>query len=94
MSITEGIDLYLGSFSRILGIFFNASTSTWCMIRLLDAVFQCMIRLSRPFFEKHLQATGFCTDVVFTKFWRNYTSKFVFSELKINFAEKLITNYY
>lgn len=56
--------------------------------------FQCTIRLFRPFFEKHLQVTGLCTDVVFTKFWRNYTSKFVFSGLKSNFAEKLITNYY
>ena len=39
MGIIEGIGLYLGLFSRILGIFFNASTSAWCMIRPLDAVF-------------------------------------------------------
>ena len=39
MGIIEGMGLYLGLFSRILGIFFNASTSTQCMIRPFDAVF-------------------------------------------------------
>lgn len=77
-----------------MGIFFNASTSTQCMIRPFDAVFSVYDSVVSALFEKHLQVTGLCTDVVFTKFWRNYTSKFVFSELKSNFAEKLITNYY
>lgn len=39
VGIIEGIGLYLGVFSRFLGIFFNASTSTQCMIRTFDEVF-------------------------------------------------------